>query len=279
MKLIIDSGSTKTQWTVLDGDVVAETFYTDGINPYYMTVGQIKQLLDENLPKTILNSSFGQIYFYGTGCSTEANCTKVKDLLASFFKGAEISMNHDLTGAAVALLKEKKGIACILGTGSNSCLWDGHKIVENVPSLGYLLGDEGSGTYLGKLILKAFLSGEADKRLTDKFYAFVEMDFAGVLHKIYGDPQANRWIAGLSQFASANLNEPFIRNLVRVNFEDFLKAQVFKYSGFQESEISFVGSVAYYFRELLAEVLRDNHLKMGNILQKPMDGLIEYYSN
>ena len=278
MKLIIDSGATKTQWTILDGNVVVDTIYTTGINPYYMEGKQIKKLLDEELSRAFLNLPIRQIHFYGTGCSTETNCKKVKDLLTLFFKEAKIDMNHDLTGAAVALLKEERGIACILGTGSNSCLWDGHKIIENVPSLGYLLGDEGSGTYLGKLILKAFLSGDADKTLTEKFYAFAELDFAGILHKIYKESQANRWIAGFSQFASANLNEPFIRELVRQNFEDFLKAQVFKYSGFQELEVSFVGSVAYYFRDILSEVLDDNNVKTGRILQKPMDGLIEYYS-
>ncbi len=278
MKLIIDSGSTKTQWTVLNGKEVVEMLYTVGINPYYMDSDEIKQVLKKELNTGFTNLPVKEIYYFGTGCSTVANCNLIKSILADTFQTYFISMNHDLTGAAIALLKDEKGIACILGTGSNSCLWDGQKILENVPSLGYLLGDEGSGTYLGKLILKAFLSGEADKGLTEKFYAYTQMNFTEILHKIYKEVQSNRWMASLTKFASAHIDEPFIKALVRQNFEDFLKEQVFKYSGFRELPISFVGSVAYYFQDVLMEVLSGHQITPGRILQTPMKGLIEYYS-
>ncbi len=278
MKLIIDSGSTKTQWTVLNGKEVVDTLYTVGINPYYMDRDEIKHAFDKELNVDFTRLPVKEIYYFGTGCSTVANCNLVKGILVDTFHTDSISMNHDLTGAAIALLKNEKGIACILGTGSNSCLWDGQKIIESVPSLGYFLGDEGSGTYLGKLILKAFLSGDGDKGLTEKFYAFTGMDFSGILHKIYKDEQSNRWVASLTKFASANIDKPFIRKLVQQNFEDFLKEQVYKYSGLRELPVSFVGSVAYYFRDVLKEVLSEHQIVMGRVLQAPMEGLIEYYS-
>lgn len=277
MKLIIDSGATKTQWTVLSGDEVVRSLFTPGINPYYMDRAQIDLLLQKHLDQPMRALPIHRVFYFGTGCSTAENCQLISGILSRYFEKASISMHHDLTGAAVSLFHERQGIACILGTGSNSCLWDGHSIVENVPSLGYLLGDEGSGTYLGKLMLKSFLSGDAGKSLTEAFYRFTALDFTGILHKIYKDPQANRWIAGLSKFAGQHIHEPFIEKLVKQNFQDFVDRQATKYTNHQHLEISFVGSVAYHFQKQLKEVLDTNRLKFGKVFQAPMEGLIEYY--
>jgi N-acetylglucosamine kinase-like BadF-type ATPase len=279
MKLIIDSGSTKTQWAVISGHDVIHTLFTPGINPYYMDQSQIDHLLHEHLDQRITQFPVQQIFYFGTGCSTQQNCQLISHILAQYFKEATIEMHHDLTGAALALFQKGKGIACIMGTGSNSCLWDGGKIIENVPSLGYFLGDEGSGTYLGKLMLKSFLSGDADKTLTEKFYHFTGLDFTGILHKIYKDPQANRWIAALSKFASQNIHEPLIQHLVKKNFQDFIDQQAAKYTDYQRLDISFVGSLAFHFQKQLKEVLNENELNFGKVLQAPMEGLIAYYTH
>ncbi len=277
MKLIIDSGSTKTEWAVLDRNQVIERFITKGFNPYYTKADEIERSIRVALPVSINSFEIQQIYFYGTGCSTEENCNLVRSILRKFFDEVDISVYHDLKGAAVALLKNKKGIACILGTGSNSCLWDGKEIVENVPSLGYLLGDEGSAVYLGKLLLKTILGGEADKEMTQIFYEYAGMNFTEVLHKIYKDPDAKQWIGRLSPFVSANIHHPQIKEIARKNFQDFIDNQISEYSGFKDLEISFLGSVAWYLQDILKEVMVDSGLKTGVILKSPMDGLIDYY--
>ena len=279
MKLIIDSGTTKTHWVLLEGDKIAENFKTTGFNPYYTSAEIIRKNIATELPDSLKTSEVNNIYFYGTGCSTTTNCSKVKTILQGFFRNALIETHHDLYGAAVALQKNRAGIACILGTGSNSCLWSGTEILENVPSVGWLIGDEGSATYLGKVLLKAFLSGEMSKEITAVFYDDIGLDFEGALHKIYGEPQPNRWISGLSPFASAHIDNGEVRELVKKNFRDFLSAQIKKYSHFQEKEISFTGSVAWHFREVLREVLQEENLHPGSILQQPMDGLIEFHSD
>jgi len=278
MKLIIDSGATKTQLVLLDGKQIAENFRTTGFNPYYTPAETIRQSIASELPERVKRRKIQQIYFYGTGCSATENCNLIKSILHEFFKEASIETHHDLYGATVALLKHREGIAAILGTGSNSCLWNGREITEGVPSLGWLIGDEGSATYLGKLLLKAFLSGEMSAERTNAFYHYTELDFEGILHKIYKGNEPNRWISNLSPFASANMENEQIRSLIKQNFRDFLSAQIKKYTGYQDKEISFTGSVAWYFKDILREVLQEENLHTGIILQQPMDGLIEFHS-
>ncbi len=278
MKLIIDSGATKTHWVLLEGRQIAENFKTIGFNPYYTPAETIRQSIAIGLPERIRNKEVQEIYFYGTGCSTAKNCTLVRSILSDFFEDATIETHHDLYGAALALLKNREGIAAILGTGSNSCLWNGHKITEGVASLGWLIGDEGSATHLGKILLKAFLGGEVSAENTHAFYNFTGLDFEGTLHKIYKDSQPNRWISGLSHFASVNMENQEIRELVKQNFRDFLSAQIKKYGGYRDRKISFTGSVAWHFKDILHEVMREENLHPGLILQQPMDGLIEFHS-
>ncbi len=278
MKLIIDSGATKTHWVLLEERHIAENFKTTGFNPYYTPAEAIRQSIAIGLPERIKNKEVQEIYFYGTGCSTAKNCALVRSILSDFFEDATIETHHDLYGAAVALLKNREGIAAILGTGSNSCLWNGHEITEGVASLGWLIGDEGSATHLGKILLKAFLGGEVSPENTLAFYNFTGLDFEGILHKIYKDCQPNHWISSLSHFASANVENQEIRNLVKQNFRDFLSAQIKKYSGYRDKEISFTGSVAWHFKDILHEVMQEENLRPGLVLQQPMDGLIEFHS-
>lgn len=278
MKLIADSGATKTEWVALKGNQVIERFTSKGFNPFYISAEEIERLIKKAISDTFPFNQIQHVYFYGTGCSTKENCGLVESVLLKFFPKAAINVFHDLQGAAVALLKKEKGIACILGTGSNSCLWDGEKIVENVPSLGYMIGDEGSAVYLGKLLLKRILSGKVDADVTKSFYKYAGMNFQEVLHKIYKDPVANQWIGGLSPFITENIHHPQIKGIAKKNFQDFIDNMVSEYSGFRELEISFLGSVAYYLQDLLKEVMKENSLKTGVILQSPMNSLIEFYS-
>ncbi len=278
MKLIIDSGTTKTHWVLLEGKQIVEDFKTTGFNPYYTSTETIRQGIATELPESIRSRRVDKIFFYGTGCSTTMNCSKIESILQTFFKDAIIETYHDLYGAAIALQKNREGIAAILGTGSNSGLWNGHKIIESVPSMGWLIGDEGSATYLGKILLKAFLSREMSKNITDTFYDYIGLGFEGALHKVYGEREPNRWISSLAPFASAHLGNKEVVELVKKNFRDFLSAQIKKYSDYRKREISFTGSVAWHFKEILREVMREENLHTGIILQQPMDGLIEFHS-
>lgn len=278
MKLIIDSGATKTQWSIMTSLKDLQHFYTHGLNPYYMTREDMQQIIESELPDKLLRQPVKEIFFYGTGCSTEKNCNIIQSVLQHYFVQSSITVHHDLFGAALSLLQNQPGIACILGTGSNSCLWNGSEIIENVPSLGYMLGDEGSGTYLGKLLLKLILSGRADKTLSDAFFDYVGMSFSEILHKIYKKKNSNRWIASLAPFVSQHKINPSVQKIIKKNFTDFIDEQVSKYTNFNKHEISFTGSVAWFLQDELKEVLKEKGLKPGIIVREPMDGLIRWHN-
>ncbi len=276
-KLIIDSGSTKTHWALLDDGKLINEFFTEGFNPNYVSRSTISKILSNILHNDLEQDTIEEIHFYGSGCSSVANCAMVKSVFWELFSAAKIFINHDLYGAALALLRHSEGIACILGTGSNSCLWDGSKIVDNVPSLGYILGDEGSGTYIGKLLLKEILSERVGKELTEAFYDYVQMDFTQILHKIYKEYNANQWIASLAKFAQIYSDNAFINKILYMNFQDFVRKQLAHYKGIQKLPVAFTGSVAFYFSNILQEVMDSNGIKVLHIMKVPMEGLIAYH--
>lgn len=278
MIVIADSGSTKTQWVVLEGGKVTADLTTVGFNPYYYKTEELTKTLFDELSGHINGTAVEKVFFYGSGCSDVKNCRLVSDSLSRFFVHAEIHTHHDLTGTALALFQNKPGIACILGTGSNSCMWNGTKITRQVPSLGYLLADEGSGTYLGKLILQKILYGEADNQLTKKFYQTYNLDFESTLHRIYGKPDPNKFFASLSKFVNAHLQLDDCRQAVKQSFHDFIEKQISKYPDFNSQEVSFTGSVAFVYQDLLLEVLHEHSIRPGIIMKTPMEGLVAYHT-
>ena len=278
MILIVDSGSTTTEWVFVKDDGQTKRFITPGFNPYYFKDENYLDQLDKQMTGDINFSDVNSIFFYGSGCSSQTNCALVKTSLWELFPEADIQLNHDLYGAAVALCGNNNGITCILGTGSNSCLWNGKEIVENVPSLGYLLGDEGSGVYLGKLILTEILLGNAPKDITQQFYGFYNLDFSTVMERIYKQGNPNKFLAGISKFASENISNPWILEIVKLNFNNFIDKQIVKYTEFEKYEISFVGSVAFGFQDVLREVLQIRGLKPGKIIKSPIDELVRFHS-
>jgi len=278
MKLIVDSGSTSTDWIFIKEGTVIKEFIGPGFNPYYFADENYLIKLEEKVSNEIQFPEVEEIYFYGSGCSTQTNCALVKSTLWESFPNANIQLHHDLFGAAVALFGNDKGIACILGTGSNSCLWNGREIVENVPSVGYLLGDEGSGTYLGKRIVTEILLGNAPTEISEKFYTHYQMDFAMVMDRIYKQENPNKFLASISKFASTHLSDNWIKEMIKINFNHFIDKQVSHYSDFDKQEISFVGSVAFGFQNLLREVLGNRNLKVGKIIKSPVDELVKFHS-
>ena len=278
MILIADSGSTKTSWLLISGSEILQEISTSGYNPYYYKDNGLIELIEIELLPQLKSNKIEKIHFYGSGCSSDINCTMVKSALWQLFPNSAVEINHDLTGAAVALLKNKEGIACILGTGSNSCYWDGKKVTGNVPSVGYLLGDEGSGTYIGMKILKGILEGKAPHLITNSFYNNYKLNFEKVLTNIYGSSEPNRFFASISKFANEHLDNSWVTNTVKQAFNDFIENQIKMYPNYQDYEICFTGSIAYYFKDVLLEACKENGLKTGLIIKNPIEGLYTFHS-
>jgi len=280
MILIADSGSTKTDWILTNGDKINKQITTVGYNPYYHKDDSlIVSMTSELLPEIGNNNNIEKIFFYGSGCSSDINCTMVKSALWQLFSNAIIEVNHDLFGSAVALLNNNEGIACILGTGSNSCHWDGKQIIQNVPSVGYLLGDEGSGTYIGIKILKGILEKKAPPEIIKSFYFYYNTNFDRVLSSIYNKPKANQFISGISIFAQRNISNNWIKDTIKQAFIDFIENQIKQYSNYQNLKVSFTGSIAFHFKDILLEACNENNIKIGVIIKNPIEGLFTYHSS
>jgi N-acetylglucosamine kinase-like BadF-type ATPase len=274
--LIVDSGATKTEWRVLGGND-EESIFSSGISPYHMSKEQIVASLLKELPKSMLDTSFNSIYYYGTGCYTAANAGIVKKALQEVFSAEMISVTHDLMGAAIALCGNDKGIACILGTGSNSCSYDGKKIVKNSPGLGYVLGDEGSGAYLGKKVIQHFLYETFDAGLMEAFNETYKTDKAEILQKVYKEPFANRYLASYTKFLSANRGHFMIENIIEDGLRDFFNQHILRYPQHYKTPIHFVGSIAFFFKDKIADLCQDFELTLGTIIKQPMDGLAAFH--
>lgn len=278
MILIADSGSTKTHWCLMTESGQSSEFFTDGINPFFQTSDAIKNSISNQLLPQIAHLMWvGQvtaIYFYGAGCTPEKS-PYVEDALSACFKKAEhIEVQSDMVGAARGILGKNEGVACILGTGANSCLFDGEKIVKNVPALGFILGDEGSGAVLGKRLVSDLLKNQLSDELKEKFLAEYNVTQADIIENVYRKPFPNRYLATFAKFCSANIENPLIKKLVYDHFDYFVKRILTQYPALP---VGFIGSIAYYFQDILKQVLADNGMQCGNILQGPMEGLKEYH--
>lgn len=276
-KLIADSGATKAEWCLLNNGK-KKTIITQGISPYFLNTQQIAELLLKELKPKLKNSSIDEIYYYGTGCANPANARSVKKALGKVFDGATIHVNHDLMAAARSLCGREKGIACILGTGSNSCFYDGKKIVKNSPGLGYVLGDEGSGAYLGKKVIQYYLYGTFDDELRGRFDLTYTTNAAEILENVYKKPLPNRYLAGFARFLAENRGHYMIENIIEDGLNDFFFNHLCKYKETWTLPVSFTGSVAFGFKDVLQQLCASYEFEMGEVLKAPMDGLIAYHS-
>lgn len=276
IKLIADGGGTKTEWRLLEG-TTKKTFFTTGISPYYLSKIEIEQLIRKEFPAVVLKKQISDIFYYGTGCKTKAKADLVSNALSTFFPKAKIKVTHDLMGAAIATCGNKPGIVCILGTGSNSCVYNGKKMVKNSPGLGYILGDEGSGAYFGKKVLQHFLYGFFDKALSDSFLEQFKTTKEEILHKVYKEPFANRYLAGFTQFLSLNRGHFMVENIIEDGLRDFFDQHLKHYPRCQTYTFHFVGGVAYHFRDKIAELCIDYGFKLGKITKQPMQGMAQFH--
>ena len=270
--LIADSGSTKTDWTLVDSEhqeVVAE-YHTQGINPVHQSEDTIRGIL-ASITLRVPHS----IFFYGAGC-TEAHIPTMRRLLSEAFQTTDVEVNSDLLAAARSLCGRAAGIACILGTGANSCLYDGERIVRNTPALGYILGDEGSGAVLGRLFVNALYKGQLPAALRDTFEQATGLDVATIINKVYREPMGNRFLASLSTFIGQHLDCEPLRQLVVQNFRQFFRNNLVPYDA-SHLPVGAVGSIAWHYRDLLAEAAAAEGFHLGTIVQSPMEGLISYH--
>jgi len=276
MILIADSGATKTSWALLkNNDLVQHN--TAGFNPYYMPSEVIRGILSDEMIPGISKADVTEIYYYGSGCSTEKNCAMVSHALKEHFPGARIEVQHDLLAAARALLGRSAGIACILGTGANSCAYDGEKIKANVPSLGYLFGDEGSGAYIGQKFLSAYLKKDLALEILDAFDEEYHYSLEDILRSAYNEGNPSTYMASFTHFLARHEHHDDIREILVSSFNEFFTQSVAKYPGYRNIPVSFVGSVAFHFRHILSEAAWQMGISIGRIDQAPMEGLIRYH--
>jgi N-acetylglucosamine kinase-like BadF-type ATPase len=282
MILIADSGSTKTDWRLIDRNNKEYKFNTVGFNPFFqdstMIANELNQLLGPEV-STITQSTNEElsIYFYGAGCSSNEKCDIVKTALTNVFPKAIVEVDHDLLAAARSLLGKKEGIAAILGTGSNSCHFNGKEIISNVASLGYILGDEGSGAFIGKHFIQDYLNKDLPPNIAAHFYETYNLSKENILDAVYKQPMPSRFLASFSKFINQHKNENYFVDLIEYNFKQFFKKHICKYEKHRELELSCVGSVAFYYSDILRSVAERKNVTIGKIIESPITDLTSYH--
>lgn len=278
MYIIADAGSTKVQWTLADNGAIINTIYTRGINPIHQSQEEIDAVVKESFD-ALQGAKIEAIYYYGAGCiGGDVNARVVRSLQTiSGLAADKITVESDLMGAARALSQGEPTVACILGTGSNSCYYDGKKIVENVPPLGYILGDEGSGADIGKRLVSAVLKGHTNEGFEKAFFEFAKTDYAGIIERVYRQPEANRFLASFAQFAHAHFEEECVWDIVSESFVAFIDRNLTRYEKLRESRLAFVGGIAYNFRDILTDVVASYGLQIDAIEPTPQRGLVAYH--
>ena len=279
MILIADSGSPKTDWCVVLNGTVIKRLGTKGINPFFQSEEEISNEIATALLPELKTNEFEAVYFYGAGCGFPDKIAVVHRALTKHLNVAgDVEVATDMLAAARGLCGREAGIACIMGTGSNSCYYDGESIVANVSPLGFILGDEGSGACLGKLMVGDLLKNQMTPELKEKFLAQFNLTPADIIDRVYRKPFPNRFLASLSPFLAQNISEPCVHDLVLNSFKAFFKRNIMQYENYQNLKVNLIGSVAFYYKEVLAEAAEAMGIQLGTIIQSPMEGLIKYHA-
>lgn len=277
MILLADSGSTKTDWGLVENGKLVKRLRTSGMNPFQMSeeaiTEEIKTHLVPELPGTVLD----EVHFYGAGCTKEKQPIVERALRANLTINGECEVASDMLGAARGICGHKPGIACILGTGSNSCSYDGENLVKNVSPLGFILGDEGSGAVLGKLLVGDVLKNQMPEAITKRFFEKYKLTSAEIIDRVYRQPKPNTFLASFVPFLEENIDEPKIYNLVKESFRSFLRRNVMQYDDWQTLPIGFNGSIAKIYKKPLLEALEEEGMHLGRIIQAPMEAMVEYH--
>jgi hypothetical protein len=276
--LIADSGATKCEWCLVGKKKKTSVYFTQGISPYFQDALQIESIIRSELLVQFKKHEITEVYYYGTGCATDVNVKIVEKALKLVFKDAAVHVTHDLMGAARSVCGHEKGIACILGTGSNSCYYNGKKIVTNSPGLGFVLGDEGSGAYLGRKVLQYYLYNTFDEELRYKFDLKYATNKSEILENVYKKPLPNRYLAGFSLFLSESRGHYMIENIIEDGLNDFFFTHLCKYGESWNYPIHFIGGISHAFKDKIEELCNSYEFELGKIIKQPMEGLVDYHS-
>ena len=277
MLVIVDSGSTKADWQIVYPDGKSQLVTTMGFNPFFHDADRVESELKKDFVNQVDCAAVKEVYFYGAGCSDKMRCDIIHDGLSRIFANAKIDVEHDLLGSARATCGKLPGVACIIGTGSNTCLYDGKDIVDNIMNLGYLLGDEGSGSNLGASLLRAYFYKELPEDIKAAFETANPEGKRAILNKIYG-PSPNVYLASFAKFISAFKDHFYIQKMVSQSFTRLVEHHILKYEGCHTLPINFVGSVAYHFEDILKVTLEEHNLRLGTVIRKPIDSLVAYHT-
>lgn len=277
MLLIADSGSTKADWAWVAKDGETTFVHTQGFNPVVhpkeLLQGEVAKLTTELLP----GLEPTEIHYYGAGCWDHTRKQVISETLQKAYPTAKIMVMHDLLGAARAACGNEAGIACILGTGSNTCLYDGDDVIDNVTNLGFMLGDEGSGSHLGKAFLRSYFYRELDDGLNDAFEMWTSIDKSEILDKVYGTDLPNTYLAGFTRFMGEHKSHPLVQRIVFDSFAEFLDRHVRKYQGHLSIPVNFIGSIAFHFKDILLAAMHERDLRAGRFIHKPIESLATFH--
>ena len=276
MKLIAESGSTRTEWALVEDNHLVQRVFTEGLNPFFQTRREISRSVRLGLPESFFKKKLDQVYYYGAGCSSYEKKNILGASLVAQFK-TPIQVESDLLAAARGLFKCEAGIACILGSGSYSCFYDGKFFVYNVKAAVYILGDEGSGAVLGKLFLADLLKGLAPKELANEFHEKFRISVNDVMESVYNLPFPNRFLGTIAYFLGDYMDNEYVYNLLTNNLRSFFNRNVCQYD-YINYPIRFVGSLAYAYPDILQEVAQEFGVEIDVIEETPMNGLIEFHS-
>lgn len=279
MILIADSGGSKTDWRLIQKDGSIGQASAPGFNPYYQPIEDLKKNVQEILLPKINADPVQKIFFYGAGVSSVKNQLTIKSAFLEFFPEAQIEIGWDLLAAARALCGHEPGIACIMGTGSNSCLYDGEKIIGNVANLGWILADEGSGANIGRKFLVDYLRKVMPEKLADQFHARFPLSREEFLEKVYQQEKPSAFLASFAKFIFQHLDDPYCYKLIYDSFAEFYENNVMKYDNYQNLKVHFTGSIAFYFSDILRQVANDKGITVKNILEGPIAGLTLFHQS
>lgn len=278
MIAIVDGGSTKCDWVILENSgKISQKTESIGFNPNIINADLIPQEIEKNPHLFLIKNQLDYIYFYGSGCGTVENALLVETQLQKVFPYAKVTVKEDLTAAAYAAYNGKPAIVCILGTGSNSCYFDGESIRRDLPSLGFLIGDEGSGSALGKHLVRRFFMKKLPQDLHQEFVETYHLTIEDAIKNMYHNPRANAYLAEFNKFVVQRKQHPYFQNMVFDEMKNFFEYQVLPYEEAREAEINFIGSIAYYYEDVLRAAAAELNLTVGHIVQRPIESLVEYH--
>ena len=278
MIAIVDGGSTKCDWVILENSgKISQKTESIGFNPNIINADLIPQEIEKNPHLFLIKNQLDYIYFYGSGCGTVENALFVETQLQKVFPYAKVTVKEDLTAAAYAAYNGKPAIVCILGTGSNSCYFDGESIRRDLPSLGFLIGDEGSGSALGKHLVRRFFMKKLPQDLHQEFVETYHLTIEDAIKNMYHNPRANAYLAEFNKFVIQRKQHPYFQNMVFDEMKNFFEYQVLPFEEAREAEINFIGSIAYYYEDILRAAAAELNLTVGHIVQKPIESLVEYH--